>query len=449
MKILCHVGPWCKDQFAAIARGIDPSATLVFVSGFREVDESGLPAAYYEHVDGKDDLAAWADIRDDEVIKRCRLLRSFDSATAHRHVRAMRRAVRDMLAVMKPDLFLCESIDQFLHDILFQEANAAGVATYGMIRSFVNGYYRVSERGEMCIVRQPPADEVEHIREKLAGDRYIPGNLILLKKRPLVTYLRIMLSNLARVAYFAIKRQLSGQKYNYHYWTSERTTRQVYAHVIPKTSLGTPGWREEIAASGKPVIYIPLQHFPEATVDYWTENPHFIDYPRRLLELVHIFRQDFQILLKEHPGVWGYRKPSFYSQFENLPGVTICPTNEPSQDCISACDAVLVWTGSVGFEAALRGKAVLTVCHPYYMQGERFFHIDLATPPAAINAFIQRCRELNVTRAEQNALVTHLLSGLIEGRFQNDGSFDRAVPADVEDARKIGVMLRSLYVARA
>lgn len=445
MKILCHVGPWCKDQFAAIARGFEPSATLVFVSGFRKLDETGLSLAYYSYVDGTDNLAEWADSRDEEVIIRCRLLRSFQPDYAHRHVRAMRRAAREMLARARPDVFLCESIDQFLHDILFQEARAAGVATYGLIRSFVNGYYRISERGEMRVVRIAPADEVEQIRSQLSGDRYIPGNLIALKKRPTLTYLRIMFSNIARVAYFAARRQLSGEKYSYHYWTSERTTRHLYAHFIPKRPLGVADWRERIAASGKPVIYIPLQHFPEATVDYWTENTDFVDYPRKLVELVNVLREHFHVLLKEHPGVWGYRQPSFYRQFENLPDVTFCPTNEPSQDCISACDAVLVWTGSVGFEAALRGKAVLTVCTPYYMDGRRYLHIDLDTDTGQIREFIQWCKTTPIELQEQQALVAHLLSGLIAGRFQNDGTYDPASDEDLSDARKIGVMLRTVF----
>lgn len=445
MKILCHIGPWCKDQFAEIAKGIDPTAVVVFTSGFKKLDEAGLVSAYYAYVDGTDDLAQWADPRDNEVILRCRLLRSFNADYAHRHVRAMRRSAREVFTSVRPDIFICETVDQFLHDILFQEARASGIPSYGMIQSFVNGYFRFSERGEMCVVRDPSTDEVDQVRGKLAGDNYVPNFIAKAKKSPHLTYFKIMCGNIARVIYFRVRRMFSGERYNYHYWTSERTTRQLQAHIIPRLYFGMSDWRTRVKAADKPVVYIPLQHFPEATVDYWTQDPDFVDYPRRLLEMVQILRQDFHILIKEHPGVWGYRKPSFYRQFENLENVTICPTGERSQECIGLCDAVLVWTGSVGFEAALRGKPVLSVCKPYYVHGDRFMQIGMATPATEIHAFIDRCTAHSIDLNEQNDLIRYLLSGLVPGRFQSDGSYDPASPDSVAAALNVGLAIRKFY----
>lgn len=447
MKILCHVDPWCKDQFAMIGKGVDPDATLVFVSGFKKFDETGLAEAYYRYVDGAEDLADWADQADSEVILRCRLLRSFQLSYAHRHVRALRRAARELLVAERPDIFICNTVDQFVHDIFFQEARQLGVATYGMIQSFVNGYFRISERGEMRIVRSPSNEEVERVRSRLAGDNYIPNFIAKAKRSPRATYFRIMFSNLARVVYFTARRFLTNERYNYHYWASARTPWQLQAHLLPKWSFGTPDWRSEIASANKPVIYIPLQHFPEATVDYWTQDPHFVDYPTRLVEIVNRLRQDFHVLIKEHPGVWGYRKPGFYRQFESLENVTICPTADPSQECINVCDAALVWTGSVGFEAALRGKPVLSVCTPYYVHGRRFMKIGLDTPATDIRAFIDRCRSIPMELPEQQDLVRYLLSGLVPGRWQNDGSYDSSLQDNVLAAREVGAVLRTVYDA--
>jgi hypothetical protein len=447
MKILCHVDPWCIDQFKTIAGAMASDAEIVLVSGYRKIDQTGLSRSYYGYVDGAEDLDGWADARDAEVIARCRLMRSLDPKSAHRHVRAMRRAAREMLASVRPEIFLCESIDQFLHDVLFQEANDAGVASFGMIRTFVNGYYRISERGEMRPVREPPQDEVSAIREKLSTDHYIPSNLISLKRSPLFTYLRIMVSNNLRVAAFFLRRHLSGEKYNYHYWVSERGTREQYQHILPRRTFGTANWREELASVKRPIVYVPLQHFPEATVDYWADDLKEVAYPQRLYAYIDKLRQDYHVLIKEHPGVWGFRKPSFYRPLEGLENVTICQTGEPSQNCLAASDAVLVWTGSVGFEAALRGKPVLTVCAPYYATGNRFMRIALETSPAEIGSFISRCTSSPIEQEEADKLVAHLMSGLIPGRFQNDGTFDPGNQKDVEDAARIGRDLRRVYDA--
>ena len=448
MKLLCHVGPWCREQFRTIAEAFEPGAEIRFVSGFRAQDETGLVEAYYRNVKAGRPAPAVITPTDREMILRCRLLRSLDEATAIRHLVAMREAISSMLDRERPDVLFCESIDQFLQDILFREAERRGIAAYGLIRSFVNNYFRISTRGEYQKVRDPDDAEVDTVRTQLVDRQFIPGNLIPLKKNPALTYLRIQVSNQLRVLYFALKRHLSGEPYNYHYWTSTRTTRDMYAHFIPQRPLGRADWKEALAAQRKPVVYVPLQHVPEATVDYWAEDLAFVDYWSRLHELLARLSGKFHFLIKEHPGVWGYRKPSFYRRIEQMPEVTMCPTERTSQECIAVVDAVLVWTGSVGFEAALRGKPVLMTCHPYYAFGPWFKHITLDTSPEEIEAFVADLGRQAITVEQQRAIVRHLAAGMSPGRFQNDGTFSLASPRDVSDAQQLGRLVREAHEAK-
>ncbi len=424
---------------------MDPDAEIILVSGFHQIDETGLAKAYQSRADSNLTLDSYASIEDDDIIFRCRLLRSLDAAVARHHVLAMRAAVRDMLDRVAPDVLISESIDQFLHDILFREARVRGIHTFGLIRSFVNGYYRISERGEMVVSRVPSEEEVNLIKGKLTDDTYIPRNLVSLKKSPLVTYVRIMLGNNARILYFLLRRMLTGQTYNYHYWVSERITRQEYQHFIPLMKLGDASWLAKVTDRRRPVVYIPLQHFPEATIDYWVQHVVEVNYPERLKLYIKKLSTDFTVLIKEHPGVWGYRKPDFYRGLGPNSDIVICPTNVPSQECIAAADAVFVWTGSVGFEAALRGKAVLSVCQPYYAKGPRFLEISLSTPNEDIRKHLYQCSRTPVSVTETNHLVSWLLGGMFPGRFQNDGSFTLTNPNDDADAKAIGADLRSFY----
>lgn len=445
MRILCHVGPWCRDHFEVIAKSLNPSAEVRFVSGFRRLDQTGLVAAYYGYVRSPDETATIASAEDADVIRRCRLLRTLDHQTAQVHVAAMRRAMREMLRREKPDVIICESIDQFLHDLLFREAAALGIPAYGLIRSFVNGYFRVSERGEYVPVRRPDDEEVRAVLATLMAADYLPQNLFALKRYPRLTYLRIQLSNLLRVVYFAAYRRLAAEPYNYHYWASARGTRTYSTHLVPQGALGDSAWRQRIAQTGKPIVYVPLQHYPEATIDYWCEDPELVEYPTALLRILTHLRQHVHFLVKEHPGVWGFRKPSFYRELVQLESVTICPTNVLSQDCIAASDAVLVWTGSAGFEAGLRGKPVLTTCVPYYAAGNRFMKIGLEPPAEDVVGFVERCQATPMTEGDRLELVRHLLAGAFPGRFQNDGSFSRDRSADVADAQQVGRCLADLY----
>jgi hypothetical protein len=449
MKILCHVGPWCRDHFEVIAASFCASADIRFVSGFKQLDQTGLVDAYYGYVGESRGIAPAVHPDDVDVVRRCRLLRTLDEPTAHAHVGAMRRAVREMLHREKPDVIICESIDQYLHDLLFREAAALGIPAYGLIRSFVNGYFRVSERGEYVAVRSPHDEEVRAVLAKLIAADYLPQNLFALKRYPRLTYLRIQLSNLLRVVYFAAFRRVAAEPYNYHYWASARGTRVYSTHLMPQASLGDRAWQQRISQTGKPVVYVPLQHYPEATIDYWCDDVALVDYPAALVRILAHLRHDFHFLVKEHPGVWGFRKPSFYRDLARLESVTICPTNVLSQDCIASSDAVLVWTGSAGFEAGLRGKPVLTTCVPYYSSGNRFMKIGLEPSAGDVVRFVKRCQTTPMTESDRLELVRHILAGAFPGRFQNDGSFRKERPADVADAQHVGRCLADLYHARS
>lgn len=114
-------------------------------------------------------------------------------------------------------------------------------------------------------------------------------------------------------------------------------------------------------------------------VDYWSEDLVFLNYPVAFKRLTLMLGEDFYLLIKEYSGVWGFCKPEFYECLEGMDCITTCPTNVLSQECIDASDAVLVWAGAVGFEAALRGKPVFTTCDPYYFSGGRFKRINFDT----------------------------------------------------------------------
>ncbi len=445
MKILCHVGPWCSDQFKTIAEGFDARAKIRFVSGFRKLDQTGLVDAYYEYFNAEDQMIS-SDPQDEEVILRCRLMRAIPNNLAKRHVSAMRQAIREMLLRESPDVFICESVDQYLHDLLFQETERLGIVGYGLIRTFVNGYFRISTRGEMQAVREPNAHEVSVILSKLTDDKYIPQNLVSLKRSLFQTYFKIYISNHLRVIYFTALRWVTGEVYNYHYWSSLLTTKNYYAHIIPRISFGDSEWRCRISKSNRLVIFIPLQHVPEATVDYWADEVEMVDYETRLINFINNLSSDFQILVKEHPGVWGFRKPSFYSAIERAnSSFIVCPTAVSAQECVAASDAVLVWTGSVGFEAALRGKPVLTTCTPYYASGSRFKKVTLTTNNSEISDFIRNVSAAPITIEEQITMVRNLLCGIIAGTFKNDGKFDKFNQNDIDEAKRVGKFLRHVY----
>ena len=445
-RVLCHVGPWCKNHFHAIARGFDEQGTVRFISGFASVDDTGLPDRYHELVRGASAFEGRETAEERDMILRCRLLRMLGRDEALRHLRAMRQAIGEALDRERPDLVICESIDQFAMDLLRVESHARGVPFIGLIRTFVNGYFRISARGEFVRVREPDAEEVDRVLGELLDPVYLPSNLVPIRSGLRRRSIRVWGRNLIKPVYFRLKRMVGQHPYNYHDWSTELVSRYVYWHWFPRLSLGCDDWRERVSDSGRSVVFIPLQHYPEATIDYWCDDLRAIDYHSALKRIIERLSTRFHVLVKEHPGVLGFRDPSVYKWLGEMSKVTIAPTGTPAQDCVDASDAVAIWTGSVGFEAALRGKPVLCFGTPYFASSRHFRSVAVDVPDSDLDALAMEVGK-EPSSAEAREMMCRLLSGMFPGRFQNDGTFDPRSPDDVRSALEVGRCIRE-YLQR-
>jgi hypothetical protein len=324
-----------------------------------------------------------------------------------------------------------------LTDVLYLEARKRDIPFLGLIRTFVNGYVRISSRGEHNIVRNPSISEVNIVLDSLIQDNYVPENLISIKRNLAKRYMVIWLKNLFKIPFFGFSRLLKYRKYYYHAWASLVVTKKYYFHLIPTFNVGNFNWEHEIKVRKKKVIFIPLQHVPEATIDYWCDDIQQINYFDYLIELIKRFQDNYTILIKEHPGVFGFRKSEFYKKLGLLSNVVFCPVNVAAQACVYNSNAVLVWTGSIGFEAILRGKPVLALSLPYYTDGQGILKISLETDLKTIDEYIT-IKTNNVKREYQKNVTKYLLSGLFKGTFRNDGSFSEQSQAHVIEAMNLG-----------
>jgi len=446
MKILCHVGPWCKDQFSVIAEGVSPSANVFFLSNFTSIDDFDFRNRVAKRVK---EVVALVPETDStlNVIARCRLLRGLPLVEAVRLEYSTRIVVGEILDELDIDLFICESVDQYLHQILFEECHKRGIKSVGLIRTFVNGYYRFSAMGEYHCSREVSVDEIDRVRSDLLQDDYIPNNLVALKRSLSKTYYRIMFSNMVRVFWFFILCKVPINKYHYHYRVSYENTRRESLHLFPMKDLGLDDWRERLSKE-KLTIFIPLQHFPEATIDYWAHDIGLVNYESTLLKFVERYAKHFNIVFKEHPGVWGYRKPSFYRRFDRFgDDVIFAPTESLSNECLKNVDAVVTYTGSIGFEAMLRGIPVLSFTEPYYSNcfQSLFKTISLDADPEEIELFL---RNSKASRPEDiSGSVSKLLQGFRKGVFRNNGSFDKRNPVHIEEALNIGIDIKEELVS--
>lgn len=443
MKILCYVRPWNYEQFKYMAENIAPNTPLVFCSEHPVVDFLGLSAMYYFNLSNSISASDLSDEEQDDFIARCRLLRALDKAEAARHLAAMGNAVKELLVKEQPSVVLSLMVDSYIMDLLRHYCERLGVKFVGLVPTFVNGYFRVTSRGEATFNPSAGACDAQGVKQALLDPMYAPVFNAKSLASPLRSMLRRWAANIARVPYFYIKRHLLRDPYNYHYWAAQIVSSGLF-NFIPPSDPGDNDWLEILQNIDKPVLYIPLQMVPEATVDYWCNRVEVIDYYTQMESFIAKHHNTFQIVIKEHPSVMGSRPLGFYRRLARDKRVTVVPTYTSSNEVLTVADAVLVWTGSVGFEAALRGKSVICLGDPYYLYGARFLKINPATESSVIYEHIQVVKAQPVTPEEQDELINYLTTQLFCGHFKNNGTWSEYSEKDLADCREMASSLRTL-----
>ena len=62
-------------------------------------------------------------------------------------------------------------------------------------------------------------------------------------------------------------------KYNHHYFSSYLISKK-HLSFFPKLEIGDKNWRHSIQ-NNKPILFMPLQMYPECPIDYWVKEIKF------------------------------------------------------------------------------------------------------------------------------------------------------------------------------
>ena len=105
--------------------------------------------------------------------------------------------------------------------------------------------------------------------------------------------------------------------------------------------------------------FFPLHKEPEVTL---------LVYSRPYLNQIEVIRNlarslpvGMKLVVKEHPGAVGYRQLSYYQKLLDIPNVIMAPPGMTSRRLIEKARLVTVITGSVGLEALMMRKPIVTL----------------------------------------------------------------------------------------
>ena len=351
----------------------------------------------------------------DDIIQRDRSLRAMDRERAERIATRLWSGFALLFEKHNFDLVVSTPIDRCSIDIIERIARANGIPFVSPLKSFTDGYCWFTTRGERIQVRDcVPEEEVARVYSMLSNQSYVPSREQAsekhIRRQIKVRYFRRWL---IENAYYPLCKLINQDSDNVYY---EMT--YLGGNGLKKLLTDDPDadfiHYKDLGQLGENVVYIPLHVTPEATVDYWCNAPLKTGYERYILDLIDDSDECIHFLIKEHPFMYRYEKrPSFfYNEIKKRKNVTLIHPLDPSNEILNSVENVVVSVGSVGIEAALRGKRVLSLEESYYSG----LHPNIKR----INRITKENLQEPILPYDNSSFVRNLLQGMYPSDYANE-----------------------------
>ena len=347
-------------------------------------------------------------------------------------------SIEQILDEIKPKYIFSRAVDSYVIDILARISKKKKVPFLSIIGVPILGYFRVTIYGEKNLKKKKVFTNKSLIKKILLKKNYVPKwlekDLFNVKRKLIIRWFK----NCLRIPFFLL-RHLLIDKYNHHYLASYIIAKKHFS-FIPCREPGNINWID-VLNKKKINIYLPLQAFPESTIDYWCNNLEYIDYYNNLFKLIKKFSK-LNFFLKEHPSVLGARPKNLYNKLSNFKNVTFIPTFTNSNMILEKIDCVFLYTGTIGLEALIRGKPVISFTKSYYSYGPRFKIINKNTKLKEIEMFINKFKNKKITFNEQDKIINNFSKQLFKGKLKSHLEWNKKNSEDIMDAKKIAKSLK-------
>lgn len=425
MRILLYTRPNSEEFLRNLAREVSSDCELFEISDFKGHGDiwSG------NFLNGKQDMILFDDAIHENIRLRCRLLRSLQVETAYRLIDKYSFFVHTVFEKFKPDLVLSQLPDNYCMDIIQRVALMKGIVCASMIDEFISGYSRLSLRGERIKIRESSAEEAENIIKQLTDKDYKSvyatdvGNTY----HKHIKY--IIRRKLIESFYYPLKKKMEGDPWNYHYNTTYYKGTHI-SEIVNKSIENIFVHIKDIQVDTN-CIYVPLHCYPEATVDYYGDDPKYALYEDFMLDVVKNTDQSIRLLIKEHPAMYGARKISFYKKLNEMDNVVLLHPYDNSNEVLKKCKYVLVFSGSVGVEAVIRKKVLFTLTSNYYS--------DLSPNIHPVSRLSSELLDIEYNPFDNVIFMRNLLDGLMDCRLGDQAHLQQS------DIKEMGIYVRKYY----
>lgn len=385
--------------------------------------------ARYAAGDLSSNLLGAAEVND--VIARCRVLRWQTKRKAAAMALAMADAMEATLDAVKPDLLVGFPIDNYNQDVLARRARARGLPYFEVTTSALHDMCMLMHRGRLITSEEAPDPatveaRIREIADPLFTPGYVQGQAAYTPLRFLKTlgYFRI------RAAYFKLYSWLRKDPLNIHYLDAQPGLgHKARFKDVRVTRMVEADWQEKLAGFPKERrVFMGLQVFPEAAIDYWLEDLAPIRQEDFLVEAARRFTDaGFQIVVKDHPLQFGFRQTELLDRLKAFPNVVIAPYEVSGNALLERCGVNVTATGTLGLQAALLGNVSVTG-EAYYVTEGDFVVLRGWDDVDRLAETVMNFAPLASLHDRQARIVEKLLRGSFDGDFISFRGFNPANP---------------------
>jgi hypothetical protein len=332
----------------------------------------------------------------DEVIARCRVLRWLPRRKAVAMALAMAEVMSGVLDMAAPSVVTSWPIDRYVTDILARLALRRGIPYFELIGSPLLGRSLLTYRGQDVDVAQPHnADAIEAARLELSGPLFTPPLPAKARKFSLARFWKTFgyfkLRGIAFKAISIAKRDLL----NLHYLDAQSFLgHKPHLRDYRAVTGADHDWRERFTAVPREKrLFIPLQVFPEASIDYWIEDLGLVAHEHVLVEVAEAFsRVGYAVCVKDHPLQFGFRQVALLDQLRRISGVSVAPYDVDSKDILALTAVTFTCTGTLAMQSAMLGLTAIAAdsycatTEDFVLLRDRGGIADLPTRVAAFGA---------------------------------------------------------------
>lgn len=367
-----------------------------------------------------------------DVIARCRTLRWLAPDLAQAMTEAMAVVLECVLERTRPRVVLSFPIDRYVMHVLRLLAERRGATYVELTASVIPSMSMLMVKGRLAQVQKAPDDariaaEVAALATPNFTPSYVPRKTSYTRAKFVRTlgYFRTRALALKAISYW------QRDPLNLHYLDAQ----PMLGHKcrwkdIRIVDLVDPQWRAkvEIFPRERRALF-GLQLFPEASIDYWLENPALIDYDNLVVRAARAFSDaGFVVMVKDHPLQFGFRQTELIDRLLAIPRAVIVPYAVSGNELMALAGVNFTCTGTMGLQSALQG-IYSVVAESYYSNDDDFI---VFREPADVDRLPQRVLAADLSaqplQQRQHRMISHLLRGSIDGDFFSFKGYRRDGP---------------------